>query len=154
MHITIDEIIGRPFTFNKRPEHLPCDMRPLWRCSLLLIIFLVTGRDGCCYLKKLHLINWMLKSENNEAMFEFWLLNKEGLKPEVRLDPTLDRAIQLLLAEDFILRNERAFKINEKGLKVAEKLLSLDVFKEERLVLNKHKAGLSETNINKIFQVG
>ncbi|HDI6329744.1 TPA: serine/threonine protein kinase, partial [Escherichia coli] len=91
---------------------------------------------------------------NNEAMFEFWLLNKEGLKPEVRLDPTLDRAIQLLLAEDFILRNERAFKINEKGLKVAEKLLSLDVFKEERLVLNKHKAGLSETNINKIFQVG
>ncbi|OSL29062.1 hypothetical protein ECRG_01101 [Escherichia coli H617] len=52
------------------------------------------------------------------------------------------------------MRNERAFKINEKGLKVAEKLLSLDVFKEERLVLNKHKAGLSETNINKIFQVG
>ena len=86
--ITIDEIIGRPFTFNKRPEHLPCDMRPLWRCSLLLIIFLVTGRAGCCSLKKLHLINWMLKSENNEAMFEFWLLNKEGLKPEVRLDPT------------------------------------------------------------------
>ncbi|WP_253271433.1 serine/threonine protein kinase [Serratia marcescens] len=154
MHITIEEVIGKPFTFTKRPEYLPCDMRPLWRCGLVLIIFSIVGRSGCCSLKKLHVVNWILKSEQNTSSYEFWILNKDSLKPEVRMDPTLDRAIELLLAEGFILRENDKFKISEKGDECANELIALDVFREEGFTLQKHKKGLSETNINKIFQVG
>ncbi|WP_210452734.1 serine/threonine protein kinase [Pantoea ananatis] len=154
MHITIEEIIGKPFTFTKRPEHLPCDMRPLWRCSLILLILSIVGRSGCCSLKKMHVVNWVLKSEQNVASFEFWTLNKESLKPEVRMDPTLDRALELMLAEGFIIRENDKYKISEKGDLCAVKLTALDVFKDESFKLNKLKKGLSETNIIKIFQVG
>lgn len=154
MHITIEEIIGKPFTFTKRPEHLPCDMRPLWRCSLILLIFSMVGRAGCCSLKKLHVVNWVLKSDQNVASFDFWMLNKESLKPEVRMDPTLDRALELLLAEGFISRENDKYKIVEKGERCAMELIALDVFKDESYKLQKLKKGLSETNISKIFQVG
>ncbi|QXN64988.1 serine/threonine protein kinase [Serratia fonticola] len=154
MHITIEEIIDKPFTFTKRPEHLPCDMRPLWRCGLVLVFFSIVGRAGCCSLKKLHVVNWVLKSDQNTSSYEFWALNKDSLKPEVRMDPTLDRALELLLAEGFILKENDRFKMNEKGEECASKLIALDVFREEVFKLQKNKKGLSETNINKIFQVG
>lgn len=154
MRITIEEIIGKPFTFSKRPEHLPCDMRPLWRCSLILLILSKVGRAGCCSLKKMHVVNWVLKSEHNVTSFIFWALNQESIKPEVRMDPTLDRALELMLAEGFIIRENDKYKIAEKGEVCAAKLITLDVFKDETFKLNKIKKGLSEANINKIFQVG
>ncbi|EJQ2005342.1 serine/threonine protein kinase [Cronobacter sakazakii] len=154
MHITIEEIVGKPFTFTKRPEHLPCDMRPLWRCSLILLILSILGRSGCCSLKKMHVVNWVLKSDQNIASLEFWILNKESLRPEVRMDPTLDRALELMLAEGFIIRDNDKYKIVQKGEQCAAKLIELDVFKDESFKLHKLKKGLSETNVNKIFQVG
>ena len=103
MNIKVEDIIGRPFTFTRRPEHLPCEMRPMWRASLIIISFtLVASRTSTCSLKKIHVINWLLKSEKNSNDFGFWTINKDGVKPEVRMDPTLDRAIELLLAEKFI----------------------------------------------------
>lgn len=154
MNVTLEEIIGKPFTFTKRPEHLPCDMRPLWRCGLILMIFKIVGRAGCCSLKKLHVVNWLLKSERNSLSYEYWDINKDGIKPEVRMDPTLDRAIELLIAEGFIFRDGDRFKILEKGEKCASNLNALDVFRDEIMRLQKHKKGLSEVNINKVFQVG
>lgn len=154
MNITIEEVINKPFTFTKRPELLPCDMRPLWRCSLVLIVFSLVGRSGCCSLKKLHVVNWALKSDENSTSYEIWTLNKESIRPEVRMDPTLDRAIELLLDEGFIIRDNDKFKISEKGELCVAKLIALEVFKDERFKLIKYKKELSETNINKIFQVG
>ena len=102
----------------------------------------------------MHVVNWILKSDQNVASFEFWTLNKESLKPEVRMDPTLDRALELMLGEGFITRENEKYKITDKGELCAVKLIALDIFKDESFKLNKLKKGLSETNINKIFQVG
>ena len=155
MNIKIEDIIGRPFTFTRRPEHLPCEMRPMWRSSLVLIIFsLVAARTGSCTLKKLHVVNWLLKSEKNTTDFAFWVLNKDSVKPEVRMDPTLDRAIELLLADGFLTRENDKMKLTDKGDICAVNLLALDVFKKECVSLRKHKKGLTETNITKIFQAG
>lgn len=70
------------------------------------------------------------------------------------MDPTLDRALELMLAEGFIIRENEKYKIAEKGELCAVKLTALDVFKDESFKLHKLKKGLSETNVNKIFQVG
>ncbi len=70
------------------------------------------------------------------------------------MDPTLDRALELMLAEGFIIRDNDKYKIVEKGELCAANLIALDVFKDESFKLHKLKKGLSETNINKIFQVG
>ncbi|MBC8952288.1 serine/threonine protein kinase [Xenorhabdus sp. PB62.4] len=155
MNIKIEDIIGRPFTFARRPEHLPCEMRPMWCASLIIIIFtLVASKTGSCSLKKLHVINWLLKSEKNSNDFAFWVLNKDGIKPEIRMDPTLDRAIELLLAEGFLNQENSKFNLTEKGNHSSMNLLSLEVFKKESAILEKNKKGLTETNITKLFQVG
>lgn len=154
MNITIEEIIGKPFTFTKRPEHLPCEMRPLWRCSLILMIFSLVSKNDTCSLKKLHVVNWILKSDKNSTDYEYWTINKGTIKPEVRLDPTLDRAIELLLSEGFLMKDNEKYKITEKGNDCVLRLKMLNIFNDECMTLLKHKKGLSETNINKIFQVG
>ncbi|NEM18903.1 serine/threonine protein kinase, partial [Escherichia coli] len=60
----------------------------------------------------------------------------------------------LLLADGFLTRENDKMKLTDKGNICAVNLLALDVFKKERIVLGKHKKGLTETNITKIFQVG
>lgn len=155
MNIKVEDIIGRPFTFTRRPEHLPCEMRPMWRASLIIIFFtIVASKTGMCSLKKLHIINWLLKSDKNVRDFEFWVLNKDGIKPEVRMDPTFDRAIEILLAEKFISQENGKFSLTEKGIQSSIKLLSLNIFKKESDTLLKNKKGLTESNVTKIFQVG
>ncbi|WP_336433000.1 serine/threonine protein kinase [uncultured Providencia sp.] len=155
MNIRIEDIIGRPFTFTRKPEYLPCEMRPMWRASLIILIFtLVASRTGYCSLKKIHVINWLLKSEKNANDFLFWVLNQNGVKPEVRMDPTLDRAIEILLAEGILSQENSKFKLTEKGNLFSTRLLSLDVFRKESAILEKNKKGLTETNITKLFQVG
>lgn len=155
MNIKVEDIIGRPFTFTRRPEHLPCEMRPMWRASLIIISFtLIASRTSACSLKKIHVINWLLKSEKNSNDFGFWTINKDGVKPEVRMDPTLDRAIELLLAEKFITHENGKYSLTDKGNKSSLELLTMDVFKKESGILLKNKKGLTEANITKLFQVG
>lgn len=155
MNIKVEDIIGRPFTFTRRPEHLPCEMRPMWRASLIIISFtLVASRTSTCSLKKIHVINWLLKSEKNSNDFGFWTINKDGVKPEVRMDPTLDRAIELLLAEKFIIHENGKYSLTDKGNQSSLELLSMNVFKKESGILLKNKKGLTEANITKLFQVG
>lgn len=106
-----------------------------------------------CSLKKLHVINWILKSEKNITEFEFWNSNSSGLKPEVRLDPTLDRALELLVSEGLIMKDGDRFIISECGHVISESLIKSDIFSVEKNVLQRIKKHTSETNINKIFQV-
>lgn len=106
-----------------------------------------------CSLKKLHVINWVLKSERNVTEFEFWNANSNGLKPEVRLDPTLDRALELLVSESLIAKEDDRFIISERGNVISESLIKLDIFSLEKNILQRIKKSISETNINKIFQV-
>ncbi|EDS6650040.1 serine/threonine protein kinase [Salmonella enterica subsp. arizonae] len=151
--LILNDLLTKPFTFTKRPEHLPCEMRPLWRCSLILIIFNLASKKSMCSLKKLHVINWILKSERNVTEFEFWNANSNGLKPEVRLDPTLDRALELLVSENLITKEDDRFIISERGNIISESLIKLDIFSLVKNVLQRIKKNISETNINKIFQV-
>ncbi|WP_449649195.1 hypothetical protein [Rahnella aceris] len=104
-------------------------------------------------MKKLHIINWMLKSEKNSSDFEFWISNPDGMKPEIRLDPTLDRALELLICDGILLKNGDKFSLTDKGLEIVSNLISVDVFEKEVTVLNRFKKALTETNVNKIFQV-
>lgn len=151
--LILNDLLNKPFTFTKRPEHLPCEMRPLWRCSLILIMFYFLSKKSMCSLKKLHVINWILKSEKNITEFEFWNSNSSGLKPEVRLDPTLDRALELLVSEGLIMKDGDRFIISECGHVISESLIKSDIFSVEKNVLQRIKKHTSETNINKIFQV-
>ncbi|WP_249357552.1 serine/threonine protein kinase [Citrobacter sp. wls619] len=151
--IQLSDILDRPFTFTRRPDLLPCEMRPLWKCSLILLSIHLACRAGSCSLKKIHVINWIIKSEKNSSEFEFWILNQHGIKPEVRLDPTLDRALALLIADGMISKNEDKFTINDKGLEVSKKLTLINAFELEKIVLLKFKKSLTDANVNKIFQV-
>ena len=70
------------------------------------------------------------------------------------MDPTLDRAIELLLAEGFISQENGKYMLTEKGNQSSIELLSMNVFKKESGTLLKNKKGLTEANITKLFQVG
>lgn len=70
------------------------------------------------------------------------------------MDPTFDRAIELLLAEKIISQENGKFSLTDKGNQSSVELFSIDIFKKESAILMKNKKGLTETNITKLFQVG
>lgn len=153
MKITIDDIVCKPFTFTHRPELLPCEMRPLWRCSLILVIFVLACKHGACSLKKIHAVNWILKSDKNSSSYERWVKNQEGIRPDIRMDPMLDKAINLLLAQKLLVRRNDKYVITDDGLAYANNIISLGVFKNEAFKLSKYKKDLTEKNIDNIFRV-
>lgn len=151
--IELDDILGKPFTFTRRPDLLPCEMRPLWRCSLILLIIQYTGRSNTCSLKKMHVINWALKTEKNTADFQFWVFNPAGIKPEIRLDPTLDRALELLISDGLMSKIGDRFTVTDKGKEITKRIELVNSFEKEKTLLSKLKKSLTEANISKIFQV-
>ncbi|MGM7746147.1 serine/threonine protein kinase [Yersinia enterocolitica] len=149
----IEDILDRPFTFTKRPQLIPCEMRPLWKASLIMVIFGLTAKNNACSLKKVHVANWISKSKKHFDDFIAWNNSDFYLKPEIRLDPTLDRTLELLLADGFLEKTEDRIKITESGLLAFNKIITTDGFAFERKSLTSAKKYLSEASIDRIFKV-
>ena len=64
-------------TFNPRPTSLPCDLRPVWRIAVLVLI-LNQCRQMRATIEQLHVMNWSVRNRSAQDRFLAYLEGNES----------------------------------------------------------------------------
>lgn len=115
------------FTFRLRPEPVPGDLRPEWRLSVVVLMLLRCGRGGRLSLKKALLLNWaVLSSETRKIFTRMVDGNRQLTDIPVRLDPSLNRALDFARAERLLIIEKKTtgsiITLLPKGQELAERI--------------------------------
>lgn len=148
------DLFSRPFTFARRSKSVSCDLRPLWKCCLLIVVFDLLSKNNRCSLKKIHVACWLLRDPSRLDELEGWKASAGAILPEVRFDPIVDRSVEVLLGEGYLRKVSGKLEITEKGLQESFKLADIDVFSQERDLLSRSKKIIhAESSVSKLFKV-
>src|SRR5579864_5000444 len=91
------------FRFKRRPISLAADFRPDWKIATLLLILHLSSHAGKSSLKRLHILNWALRSPKNRAEFEeINPQQRQLLSFQFRFDPGLGGAIRRAVGEKLV----------------------------------------------------
>jgi hypothetical protein len=91
------------FRFTRRPMAIAAELRPDWKMGALLLILHLSSRGGKSSLRRLHILNWALRSPKNRAEFEQVREHQQPLFSfQFRFEPALGRAINLAVGEKFV----------------------------------------------------
>ena len=95
-------LLEAKFTVRKRPISIPCAHRPLWRFSVLTLM-IDSCRSRVASLEQLQVLNWAIKTVENQDKLLDWLNGAaSSLDVVVRRDPSLNRTLELAIAEGII----------------------------------------------------
>ncbi len=150
MHI--DDILSSPFTFTRRKNFVPCDMRPLWKSCLVVLVLGVTGKDNSATLKKIHTANWITKRGEHLDSFLLWAGSEERKRPNVRLEPAIDRVINLLVSNGIVIKAAGKISLTHTGVNLFDNLNSENIFLTEKTSLKEAKKYLSEAAVKRLFE--
>ncbi len=99
----IEGDIGLPFRFHRRPMPIAAELRPDWKIATLLLILDLSSRGGKSSLKRLHILNWAIRSPQFRAEFEDARANPMPLFGfNVRFEPAFSRAIDFAVGERLV----------------------------------------------------
>ena len=88
-------IIDLPFRFKRRPIAIAPDFRKDWKIAILLLILEICSRGGKSSLKRLHVINWAVRTARHQHEFEETKSVDAPLFAfKVRFEPAFSRAIE------------------------------------------------------------
>lgn len=91
------------FRFKRRPMAIAAELRPDWKMGALLLILHLSSRGGKSSLRRLHILNWALRSAKNRAEFEQVREHQQPLFSfQFRFEPALGRAINLAVGENYV----------------------------------------------------
>jgi len=127
-----------------RPTPLPCDLRPIWRLAVLVLI-LNQCRQKRATIEQLHVMNWSIRRRKAQDQFLAYLQGRKSPNEVVvRYDPSLTRAVDFALAEGIVVRYEKLDGGDEGGSqyrltlsKLGEKLAEELMADEENFVVEK-----------------
>lgn len=140
--------LDAPFTFQKRPVALPGDLRPDWRLAVLVLILRRCCRNGQSTLRRLHVLNWAIRSARGREAF-LRRLSGENYPDEVlvRYEPALNRAIDLARGLGLVTRiSGNRVRLTLAGSRLADDVDELkDVLVEEKMFLARIRGQVTET---------
>lgn len=149
----IEELLSSPFSFRQRKIFTPCETRPLWKCALVILIIGMTGREKRCSLRKIHTANWLVKSPEHLKELLEWSKSNSLFSPCIRLDPTIDRAIELVAASGYACKTGGKIALTAAGERFLNKLEGdMQVMTIEKNALKVAKKHLSESAVERIFK--
>lgn len=167
---TLEQLFDAPFTFQRRPRAVPCDLRPVWRLHALLLI-LEKCWGGQASLEQLHVLNWASRTdETRRAFLDFIKGKRTPSQVIVRYDPSLNRAVHFAFAEGLVVRHEiqqtltgdsngptppYRIILSEKGRTVLQQIHQMDdcfVVLKRFLASIPHK--VSQTQVQMLFSWG
>ena len=128
------------FRFKRRPMAIAAELRPDWKMAALLLILHLSSRGGKSSLRRLHILNWALRSPKNRAEFEQVREHQQTLFSfQFRFEPALGRAINLAVAEKFAeWVGENRLQITAKGKRwIGEIMKDASVMQQEREFLKR-----------------
>lgn len=97
------------FVFRRRPVAIPGDLRPSWRIGLLVQLLRRCCRGGRSTLARLHVLSWGIRTKESRRQLQDALNGHAA--PDcliVRLEPFLNRAVDLAIGEDVTVHGEGA----------------------------------------------
>ena len=143
--LTVGE--SQSFRFTRRPMAIAAELRPDWKIGAVLLILHLSSHGGKSSLRRLHILNWALRSSKNRAEFEQVREHQQPLFSfQFRFEPALGRAINLAVGEKLIewVGGDR-LQITAKGKRwVTEILKDEGVMQEERDFLERIGKSITE----------
>lgn len=137
-------------TFSKKPISIPADYRPAYKIAQICLILKYACIGEKSSLLKFHLISWGFKSiENRQALSSFI---KDSSKSDLSvwgIEPTLNRALHIAVADEFCSYKNANYKLENKGLEFTKKIEeNVDILIDEIAFLKQiGKRGITEKSI-------
>lgn len=142
--------------FKRRPMAIAAELRPDWKIGALLLILHLSSRGGKSSLRRLHILNWALRSAKNRAEFEQVREHHQPLFSfQFRFEPALGRAINLAVGEKYVdwVGGDR-LQIAPKGKRWVKDILKDEsVMQEEREFLNRIGKDITEAIATEMITV-
>jgi hypothetical protein len=126
---------------------IAAELRPDWKIGALLLILHLSSRSGKSSLRRLHILNWALRSSKNRVEFEQVRGHQQPLFSfQFRFEPALGRAINLAVGEKYVeWVNGNRLQITPKGQRwVKDILKDKSVMQEERKFLERIGKDITE----------
>lgn len=148
------EKIDSYIVFNERPMPLYPSYRPMYKVSLILLVLSLNGYAGKASLLKLHLFSWALKSHKNlDALKEFVVSNYKIDLKFFGIELTLNRALNLAIAENLISFIDDKYTLLEKGIEFSNYLIkSKELFIYEKQVLKLVGKSITDDKMNELLK--
>lgn len=149
--------INLDFTFTVRSEPIPAELRPEWRISLLLLLLLRAGRGGSMSLKKAHVLSSAIRTaEARERLLRMLDGNRYLDDVPVRVDPSLNRAIDYAIAEKVIVTEVRSntciLKLLPSGEAIATQVYAAsDCMQIEKEFANRLRGNLTNEKVDELL---
>jgi hypothetical protein len=104
----IERVLDVPVTFERQPVPLPCDLRPVWRLHVL-VLMLDQCWGGKATHQQLHVLDWAIRTEETRRAFlQFIRGERAPNQIIVRYDPSLNRAVDFAFGEGLAAHREEA----------------------------------------------
>jgi hypothetical protein len=142
----------KDFSISEKKEYIPCDLRPPWKMSLLILITGIVGYRNKLSRNKAHLIIWILKNDKHLTSYIEYTDNLSNDRPIINLDPALDKAIDYALFSNLITVSKNKITLTEKGKIIFTKLENSEIFSFEKSILNSIKSKFSEEKVKNAFE--
>jgi hypothetical protein len=126
---------------------IAAELRPDWKIGALLLILHLSSRGGKSSLRRLHILNWALRSSKNRAEFEQVREHQQPLFSfQFRFEPALGRAINLAVGEKYVeWVSGNRLQITSKGQRWVKDILKDEsVMQEERDFLERIGKDITE----------
>ena len=152
--LTVSE--DQSFRFTRRPMAIAAELRPDWKIASLLLILTLSSRGGKSSIRRLHILNWALRSAKNRAEFEQVREHQQPLFSfQFRFEPALGRAITIAVAEKLVdWVGGTRLQMTVKGKRWVTDILGDErVMMEEREFLNRIGKNITETLATEMIKV-
>lgn len=148
------ESVNNYIVFKERPIPLYPSYRPMYKVSLILLILSINGYAGKATLLKLHLFSWALKSHKNiDALKDFVVSNYRKDLKFFGIELTLNRALNLAIAEKLISFNDDKYFLLDKGSEFAKYIIeSPELFIYEKQILKVIGKKITDEKMNALLK--
>jgi hypothetical protein len=98
-----ETVIDMPFRFQRKPMAIAAELRPDWKVMTLLMSLQLSSHGGKSSLKRLHVLNWAVRSKRFGEDFTAILNDPSPLFGfAIRFEPAFSRAIDLAVGHGLV----------------------------------------------------
>lgn len=144
--------IDAPFSFNRRPDPVPADLRWSWRVPSLALL-LSRCRGSSATLKQVHILGWGMRNAQTRQTFIRWARGQKN--PDdiiVRFDPSLSRTIDLALGAGLATKKGvNSVGLTADGTALARRIdLQPEILKREKEFFSELPRKISQKYVDEV----
>ncbi|PWQ92603.1 hypothetical protein [Leucothrix pacifica] len=136
--------------FNRRPMPLIAEYRPIYKIFQILSILEYSSRGGKSSLIRLHLINWVLKTESRKEELATLAADANIPFKVWGVDPILNVALQFSVAQKLITQKSDAYSITFEGKKLLKLAKEQDIELRDSSYLGRLGKRITEKMVEEI----